>query len=196
MAGWSCIYYWSCLLLNTSVLNDNFCSCHASSSFYGHLLFHGHTPHMLPHQPTFFMDILLTCFPISQHHPSLPLPTPTFLLPPCWSLVDLVGLHHMVNLLFHVHSIGREPLRHTSPQLSQDARKPGLAATLCGLSWLTGAYSPSHLGLDLAGAPLIIWGWTWLWEGPFSPSLSLFDLHIKSMPCSAMLQRWSHLASP
>ena len=115
-----------------------------------------HAMHLLPSMATyFFMDILLTCFPISQHHPSLPLPTPTFLLPPCWSLVDLVGLHHMVNLLFHVHSIGREPLRHISPQLSQDARKPGLAVVAfhgllgeslqrplgCGgLSWLTGAY--------------------------------------------------------
>ena len=135
-------------MLNTSVLNDNFCSCHASSSFYGHLLFHGHTGHASP--SAYLQPLFLSFPPISQHHPSLPLPTPTF-LPPAGPLLTWFGLSSYGHLLFHVHV----PLRHTSPQLSQDARKPGLAVVAfhgllgeslqrplgCGdLSWLTGAY--------------------------------------------------------
>ena len=73
---------------------------------------------MLPHQPTFSLSSSASPH---QPTPSLP-PSPTF-LPPAGPLLTWFGLSSYGHLLFHVHV----PLRHTSPQLSQDARKPGLA---------------------------------------------------------------------
>ena len=89
--------------------------------------------------------------PISQHHPSLPLPTPTF-LPPAGPLLTWFGLSSYGHLLFHVHV----PLRHTSPQLSQDARKPGLAVV--AFHGLLGESLQRPLGWHTLWSFMAYWG--------------------------------------